>query len=248
MKTAPDNQNGPCPPSPVSLLRPAPFPSPSLWLALVNFEPNISRIYTPQLKSWVSLLRSTPMKIEQLVSSESSDAGRLPKKTQYSIQHTTKFWNQLVRYLGGNDFEYWTIEFYFEPKNTAHINLRICFDVTTPFMPKSSTIFYRQLFKIKTCVHFRSVSNIPHIRPSNHPETHCWSSDTLEPFTLPSFFLIQWRDSGIKKMLIIFKLYLYRTKFVVRANNNRVDVTLPSRSKRSIRHSYTQNYIRYNSL
>ena len=37
-----------------------------------NFEPNISRIYAPQLKSWVSLLRSTPMKMERLVSSETS--------------------------------------------------------------------------------------------------------------------------------------------------------------------------------
>ena len=47
-----------------------PFPIP--WLALVNFEPNISRIYTPQLQSWVSLLRSTPMKMERIESSETS--------------------------------------------------------------------------------------------------------------------------------------------------------------------------------
>ena len=71
-ETAPDNQSGPCSPSPVSLPRPSPFPSPSLWLALVNFEPNISRINAPQLKSLVSLLCCTPMKMERIVSSETS--------------------------------------------------------------------------------------------------------------------------------------------------------------------------------
>ena len=69
--------------------RPAPFPS--LWLALVNFEPNISRIYTPQLQSWASLLRCTPMKMERLVSSETSalkgqTPGDYPKDT---IRHST---------------------------------------------------------------------------------------------------------------------------------------------------------------
>ena len=38
----------------------------------LNFEPDISRIYTTQLQSWVPLLRSTPMKMELLVSSETS--------------------------------------------------------------------------------------------------------------------------------------------------------------------------------
>ena len=71
-----DNQNGPCPPPPVSLPRPA----------LVNSEPNISRIYTPQLQSRVSLLRLTPMKMELLVSSETSalkahTPGDYPKDT-----------------------------------------------------------------------------------------------------------------------------------------------------------------------
>ena len=46
------------------------FPIP--WLALVNSEPNISRIYTPQLQSCVSLLHSTPMKMEWIASSEKS--------------------------------------------------------------------------------------------------------------------------------------------------------------------------------
>ena len=45
---------------------------PSFWLALANSEPDISCIYTPQLESWVSLLRCTPMKMELLVSSETS--------------------------------------------------------------------------------------------------------------------------------------------------------------------------------
>ena len=35
-------------------------------------EPNISCIYTPQLKSCVSLLRSKPMKMEWIESSETS--------------------------------------------------------------------------------------------------------------------------------------------------------------------------------
>ena len=47
-----------------------PFPIP--WLVLTNSEPNISRIYTPQIQSWVSVLRSTPMKMERIVSSETS--------------------------------------------------------------------------------------------------------------------------------------------------------------------------------
>ena len=42
------------------------------WFVLVNSEPNISRVYTPQLQSWVSLLHSTSMKMELLVSSETS--------------------------------------------------------------------------------------------------------------------------------------------------------------------------------
>ena len=83
---APDDQNGPCPPPSVSLPRPAPFPSLSLWLALVNFEQNISCIYTPQLLSWVSLLCSTPMKMEWLVSSKTwalkaQTPGDYPKDT-----------------------------------------------------------------------------------------------------------------------------------------------------------------------
>ena len=49
-----------------------PFPIPLPWLALVKFGPNISRIYTPQHQSPVSLLRSTPMKMERIVSSETS--------------------------------------------------------------------------------------------------------------------------------------------------------------------------------
>ena len=65
-----------------------PFPIP---LPLVNFEPNISRIYTPQLKSWVSLLRSTPMKMERIERSETSalkaqTPGDYPKDT---IRHST---------------------------------------------------------------------------------------------------------------------------------------------------------------
>ena len=47
-------------------------PFPILWLALVNFEPNIYRIYTPQLQSCVSLPRTKSMKMELLVSSETS--------------------------------------------------------------------------------------------------------------------------------------------------------------------------------
>ena len=47
-------------------------PFPIRWLAPVNFESNIFLIYTPQLQSWVSLLRSTPMKMELLISSETS--------------------------------------------------------------------------------------------------------------------------------------------------------------------------------
>ena len=55
-------------------------------LAPVNFAPNISRIYIPQLKSWVSLLRSTPMKMERRESSETSalkaqTPGDYPKNT-----------------------------------------------------------------------------------------------------------------------------------------------------------------------
>ena len=50
----------------------APFQSTYHGLALVKFEPNISCIYTPQFKSWVSLLRSTRMKIERIESSETS--------------------------------------------------------------------------------------------------------------------------------------------------------------------------------
>ena len=89
-KTAPDNQNGPCPPPPVSLPRPTPFPAPSLWWALVNFEPNISRIYTRQLKSWVSLLRSTPLKMERI---ESSETSTLNAQTpgDYQKKHNTAF-------------------------------------------------------------------------------------------------------------------------------------------------------------
>ena len=65
--------------------------APSLWLAPVNFKPNISRIYTPPLQSWVSLLRSTPMKMERIKSSETSalkaqTPGGYPKKT-----HNTAF-------------------------------------------------------------------------------------------------------------------------------------------------------------
>ena len=89
--TAPDNQNSPCPPPPVSLPRPAPFPSPSPLLALVNLEPNVSRIYTPQLKSWVSPLRTTVMKMERIESSETSalkaqTPGDHPKDT---VRHST---------------------------------------------------------------------------------------------------------------------------------------------------------------
>ena len=89
-KMAPDNQNGLCPPPPVSLSRPTPFPSPSLLLALVNFEPNISRIYTLQLKSWVSLLRSMFMKMEWIESSETSalkayTLGDYPKDTIWNF-------------------------------------------------------------------------------------------------------------------------------------------------------------------
>ena len=65
-------ENGPCTPPPVSLPIPARFQPPSLWLALVNFEPNISLIYTPKLKSWVSLLRCTPTKMERIARSETS--------------------------------------------------------------------------------------------------------------------------------------------------------------------------------
>ena len=54
-------------------------------MALVNFEPNVSHIYTPQLKSWASLLRSTPVKMERIGSSETSaikaqTPGGYPKK------------------------------------------------------------------------------------------------------------------------------------------------------------------------
>ena len=41
-------------------------------LALTSFEPNISLIYTHQLQSSLSLVRSRPMKVEQIVSSETS--------------------------------------------------------------------------------------------------------------------------------------------------------------------------------
>ena len=90
----------PLPSTTCSSTKTRPFPIP--WLALVNFEPNISRIYTPQLKSWVSILRSKPMKMERIVSSETSalkaqTPGDYPKDT---IRHSTtaKVWNQEKRY------------------------------------------------------------------------------------------------------------------------------------------------------
>ena len=50
--------------------------------------------YTPQLRSLVSLLRSTPMKMELPVVSETSEIkssdARLLKGPQYGIQHTAK--------------------------------------------------------------------------------------------------------------------------------------------------------------
>ena len=49
-----------------------PFPIPQTLIGSSQLEPNVSRIYTPQLKSWVSLLRSTLMKIELIESSETS--------------------------------------------------------------------------------------------------------------------------------------------------------------------------------
>ena len=92
-------ENRPCPPPPVSLPRPTPLPSPSLWLAVVNFEPNISHIYTPHLQSWVSLLCSKPMKMERIESSEMSalkaqTPGDYPKDT---IRHSSLLF--LTRYF-----------------------------------------------------------------------------------------------------------------------------------------------------
>ena len=83
---------------------------PSIWveeykygkcLAQSWLEPNISRIYTPQLKSWVSLLRSTPMKMEQIESSETSapkaqTPGDYPKDT---IRHSTQGESFKSRYV-----------------------------------------------------------------------------------------------------------------------------------------------------
>ena len=89
-KTAPVIQNGPCPSPPVSLSRPAFFTSSSLWLALVNFEPNISRIYTPQLQSWLSILGSAPIKMERLLSSEMS-ALKAQTPGDYPKKHNTVF-------------------------------------------------------------------------------------------------------------------------------------------------------------
>ena len=110
-KTTPDNQNGPCLPPPVSLPTPVPLPSLSLWLALVKYEPNISRIYTSQLNSWVSLLRSTRMKIERIESSETSaikppTPGDYPENTirQIWICYTTDVESHLFWQSSGTCF------------------------------------------------------------------------------------------------------------------------------------------------
>ena len=78
-----------------------PFPSPSLWLAPVNFEPNISRVYTPQLQSWVLLLRWTPMKMERLVSSETSalKAQTPGDYTKDTIRHVCVSWSPRIIYF-----------------------------------------------------------------------------------------------------------------------------------------------------
>ena len=62
---------GPCPHH-LFLYKDPALSHPPLWLALDNFEPNISRIYTPQLQSCLSLLHDTPMKMERIVSSKKS--------------------------------------------------------------------------------------------------------------------------------------------------------------------------------
>ena len=63
-----------------------PFPNP--WLPLVNFEPNISCIYTPKLKSWLPHLRSSPKKMERIESSETS-ALKAQTPGDYSKKHST---------------------------------------------------------------------------------------------------------------------------------------------------------------
>ena len=84
-----------------------PFPIP--WLAPVNFQPNISRMYTPQLQSWVSLIRSTPMKMERLVSSETSalkteTPGDYPKNTIWQSRQSESLKSRLTYVFVSNTY------------------------------------------------------------------------------------------------------------------------------------------------
>ena len=89
------------PPSSKNVKQSMPILSKKLHSWLVNFEPNISRIYTPQLKSWVSLLHSMPMKMERIESSKTSALkaqmpGDYPKNT---IRHSTHGESLKSRYI-----------------------------------------------------------------------------------------------------------------------------------------------------